>query len=247
MDMEIIKVIEVGNQQTVLGRDLHGFLEVDSEYTTWFNRMCEYGFVEGVDFNSFKNEEVRIEGKRSVRRELIDHQLTLSMAKEIAMLQRSERGKQARQYFIECERRAQAATPSYLIEDGIERAQAWIEEQKVRLLETKRADEAEQEVTFLKAQPKQLDETTPYEVAKELGIYSTSNKPHFQLVSAVLKISNVHCREFWHDDVKQYQKVYGYEDAMEAVRSFVNGRNIYMIHIACINGRSYKFKLSLNF
>ena len=66
--------------------------------------MVEYGFTEGKDFNLLKNEQVRFEGKREVTRELIDHLLTIDMAKEIAMLQRTDRGKQARQYFIQVEK-----------------------------------------------------------------------------------------------------------------------------------------------
>ena len=65
--------------------------------------MCEYGFTEGEDFNPLKNEQVRTEGNRQVSRELTDHQLTIPMAKEICMLQRSEKGKQFRQYFIRVE------------------------------------------------------------------------------------------------------------------------------------------------
>ena len=60
-------------------------------------------FTEGEDFNPLKNEQVRTEGNRQVSRELTDHQLTIPMAKEICMLQRSEKGKQFRQYFIRVE------------------------------------------------------------------------------------------------------------------------------------------------
>jgi anti-repressor protein len=66
--------------------------------------MCEYGFAEGIDFNPLKNEQVQIEGTREVTRTITDHQLTIEMAKELCMLQRTEKGKQARQYFIELER-----------------------------------------------------------------------------------------------------------------------------------------------
>ena len=74
-----------------------------TRHKDWFPRMCEYGFTEGEDFNPLKNEQVRTEGNRQVSRELTDHQLTIPMAKEICMLQRSEKGKQFRQYFIRVE------------------------------------------------------------------------------------------------------------------------------------------------
>lgn len=98
-----IKTNETG-EPSVSGRELHEFLGVTTRYNDWFPRMVEYGFTEGKDFNLLKNEQVRFEGKREVTRELIDHLLTIDMAKEIAMIQRTERGKQARQYFIQVEK-----------------------------------------------------------------------------------------------------------------------------------------------
>ena len=102
---ELIKITtnEVG-EPTVLGRELHEFLGVTTRYNDWFPRMVEYGFTEGKDFNLLKNEQVRFEGNREVTRELLDHLLTIDMAKELAMIQRTERGKQARQYFIQVEK-----------------------------------------------------------------------------------------------------------------------------------------------
>ena len=102
---ELIKITtnEVG-EPTVLGRELHEFLGVTTRYNDWFPRMVEYGFTEGKDFNLLKNEQVRFEGIREVTRELIDHLLTIDMAKEICMIQRTEVGKQARQYFIQVEK-----------------------------------------------------------------------------------------------------------------------------------------------
>ena len=88
----------------MLGRELHEFLGVKTLYKDWFPRMVEYGFTEGKDFNPLKNEQVRFEGNREVERELTDHLLTIDMAKEICMIQRTEVGKQARQYFIQVEK-----------------------------------------------------------------------------------------------------------------------------------------------
>ena len=100
-----LKIQVTDNQeQTVSGRELHAFLEIGTKYKDWFPRMCEYGFVEGVDFNPLKNEQVQIEGNREVRREVTDHILKLDMAKELCMLARNEKGKQARHYFLEVER-----------------------------------------------------------------------------------------------------------------------------------------------
>lgn len=88
---------------TVSGRELHEFLEVNTPYRIWFPRMVEYGFTEGEDFNPYKNVRVQSEGNREVERTIDDHQLTIPMAKELCMIQRNERGKQARQYFLAIE------------------------------------------------------------------------------------------------------------------------------------------------
>ena len=84
---------------TVSGRELHDFLEVTTRYNDWFNRMTEYGFTDGEDYYSFlSNRSDGLAGKPRT-----DHQLTIPMAKELCMIQRNERGKQARQYFLAIE------------------------------------------------------------------------------------------------------------------------------------------------
>lgn len=95
---EIINVSVNDNQEPVVsGRQLHEALDVQSRYTTWFERMTEYGFVEGQDF-------LPNLGKSTGGRQAVDHIIKLDMAKEIAMIQRSDRGKQVRQYFIQIEK-----------------------------------------------------------------------------------------------------------------------------------------------
>lgn len=88
----------------VMGRDLHEFLEVTTPYRKWFPRMVEYGFSEDQDFRTKLSESA---GGRPGQ----DHIISLDMAKEVSMIQRTERGKQARQYFIECERRLKQVQP----------------------------------------------------------------------------------------------------------------------------------------
>lgn len=99
---ELIKINYDSEQPTVSGRELHEFLQVGTKYQDWFPRMCEYGFTEGADFNPLKIENV-LSQKRERTYSITDHQLTVPMAKEICMLQRNEKGKQARQYFIQLE------------------------------------------------------------------------------------------------------------------------------------------------
>ena len=85
----------------VSGRDLYSFLEVTERYNSWFERMLQYGFIEGTDFASVKSFTVVNNG---AKREIDNHSMKLDMAKEIAMIQRSDRGKEARRYFLQLER-----------------------------------------------------------------------------------------------------------------------------------------------
>lgn len=96
---ELIKINYDNDRPTVLGRDLHEALCIKTPYTQWFDRMKEYGFTENTDYTSFsQNCEKPLGGRPNS-----DHQLTIEMAKEICMIQRSEKGKQCRQYFIAVE------------------------------------------------------------------------------------------------------------------------------------------------
>ena len=98
---ELIKVTTNENdEQLVSGRELHEFLEVKDNYTDWFKRMIKYGFEESIDFISFSEKSDKPFGGRPQ----INHFLKLDMAKEISMIQRSEKGKQARKYFLQVEK-----------------------------------------------------------------------------------------------------------------------------------------------
>lgn len=94
---ELIKITYHNDQPAVSARELHEFLEVGTHFKDWFPRMCEYGFKEGEDFCSFLSEST---GGRPAQ----DAVLSIDMAKEICMLQRNEKGKLARQYFLALER-----------------------------------------------------------------------------------------------------------------------------------------------
>lgn len=101
-DNVVIPLTDHDGVQAVMGRDLHKFLEVGRDYTNWFKQMVGYGFIEGQDFTPDL-------AKSTGGRPRIDHIVSLDMAKEISMIQRTDKGKQARQYFIECERLAREA------------------------------------------------------------------------------------------------------------------------------------------
>lgn len=94
----LINVTLNENQEPVVsGRQLHKVLNVNSNYTTWFERMTEYGFTEGQDFLPHLEKSTGGRPKQ-------DHVLKLDMAKEIAMIQRTDKGKEVRQYFIQVEK-----------------------------------------------------------------------------------------------------------------------------------------------
>ena len=109
---DFIKINMTDAQQpTVSGRELHQALEIKTDYRKWFPRMCEYGFTEGEDFNPVKNVRVQMEGNRAVEREVDDHQLTIDMAKELCMIQRTDIGRSIRQYFIRVEKKRHQYSP----------------------------------------------------------------------------------------------------------------------------------------
>ena len=99
---ELFKVNYDNERITLSARELHEFLEVKTKYKDWFPRMTEYGFVENIDYQAIAQKRATAQGNETT---YTDHQITIEMAKEIAMLQRNEKGKQARQYFIELEKK----------------------------------------------------------------------------------------------------------------------------------------------
>ena len=100
---ELIKIEVRNNQQLVSGRELHKFLEVGTEYMKWFSRIIEkYNFIENKDFTVIVKNDEDDTAFGGIRKST-DHLIKLNMAKEISMLQRNEKGKEARTYFIKCE------------------------------------------------------------------------------------------------------------------------------------------------
>lgn len=99
---EVIKVTVNDNHEPIVsGRQLHEALGVNSNYTTWFDRMTDYGFTENEDYvllSNFGNQTGRGGHNK------VDHIIKLDMAKEIAMIQRTDKGKEVRQYFIQVEK-----------------------------------------------------------------------------------------------------------------------------------------------
>lgn len=98
---ELIKVDYSGETPAVSARELHEFLEVETPYHKWFPRMCEYGFTENQDFAV---TDIFVHNPSGGPQSMKDAALSIDMAKEICMIQRNEKGKIARQYFLALER-----------------------------------------------------------------------------------------------------------------------------------------------
>ena len=119
-------------QQTVNARELHAFLEVQTRFNDWIkNRVDEYGFIENQDFITFTENLVN-GGRR------IEYALSLDMAKELSMVERNAKGKQARQYFIDCEKRLSGSLPQTFSEAL--RLAADLADEKAALLAEKEAN-----------------------------------------------------------------------------------------------------------
>ena len=136
MSKELIKITVKDNQQLVSARDLHEFLELSKRFSAWIGTYInneDYGFVEGEDFTSVLTSTVVNNG---AKRELQDYAITIEMAKELSMLSKSSRGKEARKYFIECEKKLkqqQLQTPTTYLEAL--KALVAVEEEKLKLQE----------------------------------------------------------------------------------------------------------------
>jgi len=95
---EIIKINYETEQPTVSARELYEKLEIGTKFTTWFERMCEYGFSNGKEFFPKMGETSEIGGRPAT-----DYDLTIRCAKEICMIQRTEIGREIRNYFLDLE------------------------------------------------------------------------------------------------------------------------------------------------
>ena len=176
---ELIKITtNESGSQVVSARELHQFLEITTPLTIWMPRMIDYGFVEGVDYeaiNIFVNASNNIGGTNKK-----DWALTIDAAKEISMIQRTEKGKLARQYFIECEKKLrdvvsnqQLYIPKTLPEalrayaDEVEKNEKLIDEIKVKNV---LIAEYEPKVTYYDQILASVDTITITQIAKDYGM-----------------------------------------------------------------------------
>lgn len=168
--MELIKIIERDGRQLVSGRELHEFLEIRTKYKDWFRRMVEYGFEEAIDF-------IRVAQKRATNNlknpvtTVIDHAISIDMAKEISMIQRTEKGKIARQYFINCEKKLKEVkklSPMELMELQFK----VLKEQKEKITQVEnRVDKLEEDMPLLQIDCKEIQALVRKKGIEALGGY----------------------------------------------------------------------------
>ena len=141
---ELIKITEKEGQQLVSARELHEFLGVKTKFTDWFNgRIKKYEFIENGDF-ILVSEKKETNNPKNPTTEIKDYAITIEMAKELSMVENNEKGKQARKYFIQCEKKLkeinQPKLPTTYKEALLQLVAA--EEEKERLqLESKQKDQ----------------------------------------------------------------------------------------------------------
>ena len=124
---ELIKVhYDNADRPTVSGRELWEALEVETPYHKWMPRMCEYGFAENVDYVV---TDIFVPNSNGGKQTRTDHQLTIPMAKELCMLQRTDKGKQMRQYFIAVEE--QWNSPDAIMARALQLSNAKLKEMQI--------------------------------------------------------------------------------------------------------------------
>ena len=133
---ELLRVNYDSDRITLSARELHEFLGVKSKYADWFKNMSAYGFEENIDYRTI-SKNLENGGRKK------DHEITLDMAKEIAMIQRSEKGKQVRQYFLELERKwnSPEAVMNRALEYSRKQVQALLQANEELELENKMKDQ----------------------------------------------------------------------------------------------------------
>lgn len=99
--MGLIRINYDSEAPTVSARQLHEGLEINTRFNDWYKRMCEYGFAENLDYQAITQKRVTAQGNETT---FMDYQISIDMAKQICMIQRTDKGKQYRQYFLDLEK-----------------------------------------------------------------------------------------------------------------------------------------------
>lgn len=179
----ILNLQEYDGKTVVSARELYDFLEVKRDFTTWCKQMFDYGFVDGFDFTP-------ILGKSTGGRPSIDYGLSIDCAKEISMLQRSEKGKEARQYFIECEKKLlQPMTEEQMTLIVMANLKNKVEEQRTMLTQANETIKLQAPKVEFAEKVLDADELIPITViAKDLGMTAIALNNKLQELGIQFKV-----------------------------------------------------------
>ena len=179
---ELVKIqINENNEQVVSGRELHKFLEITERYSSWFERMCTYGFVENIDFVGCKVFNTL------ARQELDDYLIKITMAKEISMLQRNEKGGIIRKYFIDCENKWNSPEMILIRADQIK---------------TKMIDNLKLEIDNIKIELEYKKEIIEG-ITENIDVYKKKD-----ILNRVVKHKGANYRERWSELYKVFKETY---------------------------------------
>ena len=149
---EGIRVQFINDRPVVSARDLHEALEIGTAFRKWFPRMCEYGFREGADYGKVYQKW----DSSSTGQNIVDYRISVDMAKHLCMLQRNEKGKMYRQYFLELERAWNS--PEKVMARALQIAQAQLEDLRARCRAlTQRTQDQEEKIREIQPKADYLD------------------------------------------------------------------------------------------
>lgn len=183
--MELIKITNNNGTQAVSARELYAFLEGQTQFTKWCERMFEYGFSENQDYVAISQKRLTAQGNQTT---FTDYALTLDTAKQICMLQRNEKGQEARKYFIEAEKAYQKGNARELSRHEILRLAIEAEEENQKL--KVQVEELAPKGAFFDAVMSSDDTLTMNEASKVLR-YGSKNLFAFLRERKILMQNNV--------------------------------------------------------
>lgn len=210
---ELIKIQNHNGKKAVSARELHAFLEVKSNFAEWISRRIkEYSFIENQDFVSLFENSKKPKGGRPT----IDYALTLEMAKELSMVEKNEKGRQARLYFIECEKRVMENYNKFYI------PQTYPEALKLAYEQSLVIEEQEQQIKALSPKAEYFDDLVDRtlnlnvrDTAKELGFGQKAFIEKLITMKYVYRDSS--------NNIKPYQK--HVDNGIFVLKEFANKNN----------------------
>ncbi|GAA0814559.1 phage antirepressor KilAC domain-containing protein [Clostridium tertium] len=238
---ELIKIKTNENDITLSGRELHEFLDIGTEYPKWFERMTEYGFTKGEDYlvhyydknsSEVKNDDAEkmSANQRSAKGIIINHEIKLDMAKEIAMIQRNEKGKQARKYFLEVEKAWNS--PEMIMKRALEIANKRVENLRLENTQQKQIiGELKPKADYTDIILKNKGLVTITQIAKDYGLsgQALNDKLHelkvqYKIGEQWLLYSKYHAKGYTHSETIPITRKNGMKDVNMITKWTQKGR-----------------------